>query len=110
MKITARSIPRNILLALAASAVFGAAVHAAETTREDAAAVAASLEKQAAELRASADRHENMAKMHKAGAGSAKVTHEGIVQHCNALAKDLREAAKESDALAAEYRKEVAEK
>jgi hypothetical protein len=110
MQIPARSFRRNIILALATSALLAAAVHAAEPAHEDAATVAASFEKQAAEFRASADRHENMARLHKAGAGSSKVTHEGIVQHCNALVKDLREAAKESDALAAEYRKESTEK
>jgi hypothetical protein len=46
-----------------------------------------------------------MGKMHKAGAGSSKVNHDGIVKHCDAIAKNLRAAAAESEALAAEYRK-----
>jgi hypothetical protein len=48
-----------------------------------------------------------MARMHKGGAGSSKVNHEGIVKHCDAIAKNLRAAAAESDALAAEYRAEA---
>ena len=108
MKTIVRSFPRNIILALTAATLLGAVAYAAEPVKEDPAAVAATLEKQAADFRATADKHDAMAKAHRGGAGSSKVNHEGIVAHCNAIAKDLREAAKESDALAAEYRKEAA--
>ena len=55
----------------------------------------------------SADKHDKMAQSHHGGAGSSKVNHEGIVQHCKSIAESLRAAAKESDAAAAEYRKAV---
>lgn len=45
-----------------------------------------------------------MAKSHKAGAGSSKVNHKSIALHCENIAKSLRAAAKESDALAAALR------
>ena len=108
MRTIVRSFPRNIILALAATTLLGAVAYAAEPVKEDPAAVATTLEKQAADFRATAEKHDAMAKAHRGGAGSSKVNHEGIVQHCNAIAKNLREAAKESDALAAEYRKEAA--
>jgi hypothetical protein len=84
--------------------MLSAAVYAGDTAAEDPATLAATYEKQAADFRATAEKHENMAKMHRGGAGSSKVNHEGIVNHCNQIAKNLREAAKESDALAAELR------
>jgi hypothetical protein len=108
MRTIARSFTRNIILALAATTLLGAVAYAAEPAQEDPAAVAATLEKQAADFRAAADRHDAMAKAHRGGGGSSKVNHEGIVQHCNTIAKNLREAAKESEALAAEYRKKAA--
>lgn len=102
-----RSIPKKTILALAAAAVLGMTAYAAEPAAEDPAAVATTLEKQAADYRAAAERHENMARMHKGGAGSSKVNHAGIVKHCDAIAKNLRAAAAESEALAAEYRAEA---
>jgi hypothetical protein len=42
--------------------------------------------------------------MHHAGAGSSKVNHESIERHCKEIAKNLRAAADESDALAADLR------
>jgi hypothetical protein len=42
--------------------------------------------------------------MHKAGAGGPKTAHESIANHCERLAEQLRSAAEESDAIAAEYR------
>jgi hypothetical protein len=65
---------------------------------------ASTYEKQAVELRARADKHDKMAQMHKAGAGSQKTNHESIVRHCENIAKNLRAAADESDALAAELK------
>lgn len=105
MSISTRSIHKASLAALAAVALLGMTAYAADPVREDPAAVAVSLEKQAAELRASADKHDAMGKMHKAGAGSSKINHDGVVKHCDAIAKNLRAAAAESEALAAEYRK-----
>ena len=103
-----RSIPRKAILALAAVTLLGAAAYAADPVREDPATTATTLEQQAADYRHAAEKHENMAKLHKAGGGSAKVNHDGIVKHCDAIAKNLRAAAAESEALAAEYRKEAA--
>jgi len=105
MSVIVRSIHKKAFLVLAAAALLGATAYAADPAPEDPAAMAATLEKQAADLRASADKHENMGKMHKGGAGSAKVNHENIVKHCDAIVKNLRAAATESEALAAEYRK-----
>jgi len=80
------------------------AVYAADAPADDPASLAATYEKQAADLRASADKHESMAKMHKNGAGSSKVNHERIVRHCDKIAEDLRAAAQASDALAKDLR------
>jgi hypothetical protein len=93
-----------LLLGMIAAAMLGTVVYAADAPAEDPAALAATYEKQAVDLRASADKHENMARMHKGGAGSSKVNHEGIVRHCDKIAEDLRAAADESDALAKELR------
>jgi hypothetical protein len=106
MNLAVRSIPKNFMLAFAAMAMLGSAAYAAEpAVVEDPAALAASFEKQAVELRASAEKHDKMAQAHRGGAGSSKVNHEGIVQHCKGIAENLRAAARESDAAAAEYRK-----
>jgi hypothetical protein len=95
---------RAVVVGMIAAAMLGSAVYAANPPAEDPAALATTYEKQAADLRASADRHENMARMHKAGAGSSKVNHESIVRHCDKIAEDLRAAAQESDALAKDLR------
>jgi hypothetical protein len=108
MKSARKIIPRTLVLAFAAATLLAANAYAAEPAREDPAAVAATLDKQAAEFRATAAKHENMAKMHRGGTGSSKVNHEGIVKHCEKIAEDLRSAAKESEELAAEYRRETA--
>lgn len=106
MRLTGDSmrIKKGILLGLLATAMMSSAAYAADTAAEDPTALAATYEKQAADFRATADKHENMSKMHRGGAGSSKVNHESIVSHCNEIVKNLRAAAKESDALAAEYR------
>jgi len=108
MKISrfAAEFRKGLMFAVIAGAVMSAAVHAADTPQNDPVATATSLQKQAAEYRAAAERHEKMGQMHHAGAGSSKVNHDSIVKHCDAIAKDLRAAADESDALAAEYRKQ----
>jgi hypothetical protein len=107
MKNSTRSFHKYTLLACVAAAMLAATAYSAEPAREDSVAIATSLEKQAAEFRALADKHDNMAKMHRGGAGSSKANHEGIVQHCNSISEDLRAAANESEKLAAEYRKEA---
>ncbi|HET7812170.1 MAG TPA: hypothetical protein VFL16_16490 [Steroidobacteraceae bacterium] len=99
--------PKTLILALAAGALLAVNAYPAEPAREDPAAIAATLDKQAADYRATAAKHEHMAKMHRGGAGSPKLDHEGIAKHCEQLAKDLRSAAKESEELAEEYRKEA---
>ena len=83
---------------------------AADTSSEDPAALAAQYSKQAADLRASAQKHEQSAKLHDAGAGSSKSAHASISQHCKSIAESLRKAADESDALAATYRDLAAQK
>src|SRR5512144_3172387 len=93
-------IGKGLILGMIATAMMSTAVYAADAPADDPVALAATYEKQAVELRASADRHESMAKMHKAGGGSSKVDHESIVRHCDKIAKDLRAAAQESDDLA----------
>ena len=95
---------RGLVLAMLAAAMLVSALQAAETTSEDPAAQAASYSKKAADLRAEADKHEQIAKMHKAGAGTSKTAHDSIAQHCESLAEKLRSAAQESDAVAAAYR------
>ncbi len=106
MKTSHRSLRGTVFLSLVAAALLAAGATAAEPARQDPVAIAASLEQQAAEYRADADKHEKMGKMHRGGAGSSKVNHEGIVKHCDALVQNLRAAALEIEALAAEYRKE----
>lgn len=97
-------IGKGMFLGLIAAAMLGSAAFAADAPADDPAALAVTYEKQAADLRASADKHDNMAKMHKGGAGSSKVNHDGIVRHCEKISQNLRAAAKESDALAATLR------
>lgn len=100
-----RVLNRNFVLGFVAATMLAAATYAAEPTAQDPAALAAQYDKQAAELRASAEKHEKMGSMHQGGAGSTKVNHENVVKHCQAIAKELRAAADESAALAEEYRK-----
>jgi hypothetical protein len=77
---------------------------------ENPAAMAAQYTKQAAELRASASRHADLAKMHRSGlAGSSKTSHESIAVHCDNIAASLNAAAAETEALAATYKKLAAE-
>ena len=97
-------IKKGIVLGMLAATMIGSASYAADTPTEDTTAQAATYEKQALDLRATAAKHDTMASMHHAGAGSSKVNHESIERHCKAIAKDLRAAADESDALAAELR------
>jgi hypothetical protein len=97
-------IRKGVLLGFVAAAMLGSAVYAAEPAAEDPGALATTYEQQATEFRALADKHDNMARMHRGGAGSSKMNHEGVVKHCEQISKDLRAAAKESDALAAKLR------
>ena len=55
------------------------------------------------DLRAKADKHAKLAKMHDAGSGGSKTAHASIAQHCEKIAANLRTAADESEALAATY-------
>jgi hypothetical protein len=109
MKLARNLNPRALILAFAAATLLAANAYAAEPATEDPATMAATLEKQAADFRATAAKHDNMAKLHRGGAaGSSKMNHEGMVKHCEKIASDLRSAAKESEELAAQYRKEAA--
>lgn len=102
---------RSLLAALAAAVALLAPVviASAEEPTDDPAALAATYDKQATELRASAERHAKIARMHRTGAGSSKSAHESIAQHCERIAENLSAAAKESEALANSYR-ELAKK
>ena len=101
---------RGLILAMLAATMLVSALQAADTTSEDPAAQAAAYSKEAADLRAEADKHDKIARMHKAGAGTSKTAHESIVRHCEGLAEKLRAAAEESDAIAAAYRSLAEEK
>ncbi len=91
----------GIIAALLAASLVGSGAFATDTTTP----TSASYAQQATEFRASAARHDKLAQLHKAGsAGSQKSGHENIVRHCEKIAKDLRAAADESDALAAELK------
>ncbi len=107
MSLAVRSMLAGGLIALTLmTPAFGAG-----QTAEDPAAMAAQYTKQAVDLRASANRHADLAKMHRSGlAGSSKTSHESIVQHCEKIASSLNAAATETEALAATYRKMAAEK
>ena len=98
---TSSMLKTGMLIAVLAMGALGANAYAADT---EAAPTASTYEKQAVELRARADKHDKMAQMHKGGAGSQKVNHESIVRHCENIAKNLRAAADESDALATELK------
>lgn len=101
---------RSILVGVIAAFSLGAPVPAAEQSMPDPAAAAAQYTRQASELRASARRHADLARMHRAGlAGGGKSSHESIVQHCEKIASNLNAAATESEALAAVYRGMAAE-
>ena len=95
---------RSILAAVVAFAMFGSVIAAASEPAEDPAALAATYEKQAAEFRADAQRHAQIARAHRAGAGSPKIAHDSIAKHCERIAENLTAAAKESEALAQSYR------
>lgn len=98
------AIGKGLILGMIATAMMSSAVYATDAPADDPAALAATYEKQAVELRARADRHENMARMHRGGAGSSKMNHDSIVRHCDKIAENLRAAAQESDDLAKELR------
>ena len=100
-------IKKGMLLGMIAATMLSSAVYAADAPADDPVALATTYEKQAVDFRATADRHDSMAKMHRGGAGSSKVNHDGVVRHCENIAKNLRAAAQESDALAAELRSSV---
>lgn len=107
---------RRLVLSLIPALALISVVRAAEPPTEDPAALstqyaqeAKQYAQQAADLRAQADKHANIAKMHRAGAGG-KTAHESIVKHCEDIAADLRSAADESDALAATYRELAGQK
>lgn len=104
--LTTRSMAgmRSLLAALVAVAVLAPFIAPADEPTEDPAALAATYDKQAADFRAAAERHAQIARAHKAGAGSSKIAHDSIAQHCERIAESLTAAAKESEALAADYR------
>jgi predicted secreted Zn-dependent protease len=95
---------RAFLATLVAVAVFAPVIASAEEPTEDPAALAAIYDKQAADFRAGAEKHAKIARMHRAGAGSSKMAHDSIAQHCERIAESLTAAAKESEALAESYR------
>lgn len=100
---------RRLLLSLIPAVALISVVRAAEPATEDPAALATQYAQQATHLRAEADKHAKIAQAHRSGAG-AKTAHESIVKHCEGIAKNLRAAADESDALAATYRELAGQK
>jgi hypothetical protein len=92
------------MLAGVMAAMMSMSVYAGDAPADDPASMAQTYEKQAAELRAKADKHEHMAKAHRGGAGASKMNHENVAKHCDKIAANLRSAADESAALAAELR------
>jgi len=98
-------IKKGIVLGMLTAVMIGSASYAADASTDDPTALAATYEKQAVDLRATAAKHDTMASMHHTGAGSSKANHESIERHCKEIAKNLRAAADESDALAADLRK-----
>ena len=98
------------LLGLVAALGLLSAVRAADTVSEDPAALAAQYTQQAADWRASADKHAKLAQMHAAGSSSSKAAHASMAQHCEKIAANLRAAAAESDALATSYRELAGQK
>lgn len=104
-RMSARAGRGALLVVLAAIAVCTPLGSVANQPSEDSAALATKYEQQATEFRAEADRHAKMARRHQAGAGSSKVAHASIVQHCERIAANLNAAARESEALAETYRK-----
>lgn len=75
------------------------------STAADHEAIAKAFEEQAADLAAKADWHQNMANAYRTAGKPAIVVQS---KHCDALTKDLKAAAAESRALAAEHHKMAA--
>lgn len=101
--IMTRRVTLAVLLLFMLGAVLVASVRAAEPESTDPMVLATQYAKQATELRAGADKHRATAKLHKGGTGKDKAQHEAIARHCEKIAKDLEDAALESDALAHTY-------
>lgn len=95
---------RALLATVVAFSVLGPTISWAAEPTEDPAALAATYDKQAADLRAEAERHAKIARMHRGGAGSSKIAHDSIAQHCERMAENLNAAAKESEAVAEGFR------
>lgn len=78
------SAVRSMMFGVVVALSMAAPGFAADQTAEDPAAMAAQYTEQAADLRASAKRHADSARMHRYGmGGSSKTSHESIVQHCD---------------------------
>ncbi len=76
---------------------------AAAKTPADHEAIAQAFDEEAAKLEKDAERHQDAAKTY--GQPGGKPWMKGQVKHCDAVAKDLKAAAREDRALAAEHRK-----
>lgn len=101
---------RSMLAGLVVALSLVAPVMAAETPVENPAAMATQYTKQAADLRASASKHAQQARLHRAGmGGGGKTSHESIAVHCDNISVSLNAAAAETEALAATYKKLAAE-
>jgi hypothetical protein len=101
---TISQIRMGMLAGMLVAAMASVTAYAGDAPADDPAAMAQTYEKQAAELRAKAEKHESMAKAHRGGAGSSKMNHESVAKHCDKIAASLRSAADESAALAAELK------
>lgn len=100
---TVRPAALAIALVLLLAAVLVASARAAEPDTSDPMVLATQYAKQAADLRVSAEKHRASAKLHHGSTGKDKSKHEAIAKHCEKIAKDLEDAALESDALAHTY-------
>ena len=105
-----KQLARATLLGLIVALGTVSAIRAADTASEDPAALATQYAKQAADLRASAEQHAQLAKRHAGGAGGPKAALENISRHCKNIAESLSKAADESDAVAATYRELAGQK
>ena len=97
---------RMMLPGLVVALSLVAPVMGAEPAGESPAAMAEQYTRQAADLRKSAARHAELAKMHRSGSpAGSKTSHLSIAVHCENIAKNLNAAAAESEAMATIFRK-----
>ncbi len=78
---------RSLFLGAALAVLLVSQAGAADRAGQEPAAMAARFTRQAADFRANATKHAEMAKAHRSGlAGSSKTSHMSVVQHCEKIA------------------------